>query len=221
LTAGTLAANGQQSANQQKPSWEPMSESLFITRLYKGRIAVSRGLETTCLGIAAEDKAGQRWSREHGYGGYTSYASLNDLTRRASIFADLERAIAKQVSVFARELQFELGGHKLKLDSLWINVMERGTVHTPHIHPHAVISGTYYVTVPPKSGVIRFEDPRLPMMMAAPPRKPKARPENRSFVDVAPKPGVLLLWESWLRHGVETNSARGKRISVSFNYRLD
>ena len=49
-----------------------MSESLFITRLYKGRIAVSKGLETTCLGIAAEDKAGQRWSREHGYGGYTS-----------------------------------------------------------------------------------------------------------------------------------------------------
>jgi uncharacterized protein (TIGR02466 family) len=199
----------------------PMSESLFITRLYKGHIAVSKGLETTCLGIAAEDTAGQRWSRQHGYGGYTSYASLNDLTRRASLFADLERAIAKQVSAFARELQFELGGRKLKLDSLWINVMEKGAVHTPHIHPHSVVSGTYYVTLPPKSGVIRFEDPRLPMMMAAPPRKPKARPENRSFFDVEPKPGMLLLWESWLRHGVEPNGARGKRISVSFNYRRD
>jgi len=200
---------------------QAMSESLFVTRLYKSRIAVPGGLETTCLGIAAEDTAGQRWSRQHGYGGYTSYASLNDLTRRASIFADLERAIAKQVSAFARELQFELGGPRLALDSLWINVMEKGAVHTPHIHPHSVISGTYYVTVPPKSGVIRFEDPRLPMMMAAPPRKPKARPENRAFVDIQPRPGMLLLWESWLRHGVETNGARGKRISVSFNYRLD
>jgi len=82
-----------------------------------------------------------------------------------------------------------------------------------------VISGTYYVTVPPRSGVIRFEDPRLPMMMAAPPRKANARPENRAFVDVTPKPAMLLLWESWLRHGVEANGARGKRISVSFNYR--
>jgi uncharacterized protein (TIGR02466 family) len=198
-----------------------MSESLFVTKLYKGRIAPPRDLEKTCLSIAADDTAGQRWSRQHNYGGYTSYASLNDLPRRASLFADLERAIAKHVASFARELQFDMPGRKLTLDSLWINVMEKDAVHTPHIHPHAVISGTYYVTVPPKSGSIRFEDPRLPMMMAAPTKKPNARPENRSFVDVAPKPGMLLLWESWLRHGVEPNQARGRRISVSFNYRSD
>ena len=198
-----------------------MSERIFVTRLYRGRIAVVQGLEATCLGMAAEDKAGQRWSKAHGYGGYTSYASLNDLTRRASIFQDLERAVARQVGTFARELQFDLGARKLALDSLWINVMDKGAVHTPHIHPHSAISGTYYVTVPSRSGAIRFEDPRLGLMMAAPPRKAKARPENRSFVDVTPRPGMLLLWESWLRHGVEPNGARGKRISVSFNYRLD
>jgi uncharacterized protein (TIGR02466 family) len=198
-----------------------MSDSLFVTKLYKSRIAPPRDLEKTCLAIAAEDKAGQRWSKSHSYGGYTSYASLNDLTLRASILADLEHSIARQVASLVRELQFDLGGRKLKLDSLWINVMRQGAVHTPHLHPHSVISGTYYVTVPPKSGAIRFEDPRLPMMMAAPPKKKTARPENRSFVDVTPKPGLLLLWESWLRHGVEPNAARGSRISVSFNYRLD
>ena len=198
-----------------------MSESLFVTKLYKGRIAPPADLEDTCTAIAAEDRAGRRWSRAHGYGGYTSYASLNDLPQRASIFADLERAIARHVAGFARELQFELGGRKLKLDSFWINVMKKGAVHTPHIHPHSVISGTYYVTVPPNSGVIRFEDPRLGLMMAAPPRKKNARPENRSFVDVEPKAGTLLLWESWLRHGVEANAARTPRISVSFNYNSD
>ena len=99
--------------------------------------------------------------------------------------------------------------------------MKKGAVHTPHIHPHSAISGTYYVTAPPESGAIRFEDPRLGLMMAAPPRKKTARPENRSFVDVTPKPGMLLLWESWLRHGVEPNAARAPRISVSFNFRMD
>jgi uncharacterized protein (TIGR02466 family) len=198
-----------------------MSESLFVTKLYKSRIAQLRDLEKTCLAIAAEDEAGQRWSREHGYGGYTSYASLNDLTSRASIFAELERAIARHVAGFVRELQFDSGGRKLKLDSFWINVMRKGAVHTAHIHPHSVISGTYYVTAPPRSGVLRFEDPRLAMMMAAPPRKKSARPENRSFVDVEPKTGMLLLWESWLRHGVEANDARAPRISVSFNYQAD
>ncbi|HVW75054.1 MAG TPA: TIGR02466 family protein [Rhizomicrobium sp.] len=195
-----------------------MSQILFATRLYKGRIAPDPALGKTCLGVAAEDVAGQRWSRDHGYGGYTSYASLNDLTARASLFDALERKISAHVKTFARELQFDLGGRRLILDSLWINVMNKAAIHAPHIHPHSVISGTYYVSVPPKSGVLRFEDPRLSMMMAAPPRKPKARPENRLFVDVVPQTGMLLLWESWLRHGVEANGARAPRISVSFNY---
>ena len=83
---------------------------------------------------------------------------------------------------------------------------------------HAAISGTYYVALPKGASAIRFEDPRLPLMMAAPPRKPMARAGNKSFVTVEPKPGMLLLWESWLRHDVPLNEARGQRVSVSFNY---
>jgi uncharacterized protein (TIGR02466 family) len=198
-----------------------MFRTLFATQLYQARLALPRGIEQTCLGIAAEDKAGRKWARDHGYGGYTSYASLNDLPRRASIFADLEKTLDRHVALYARHQQFDLGRRKLALDSLWINVMNRNAIHAPHIHPHAVVSGTFYVTAPPGSGAIRFEDPRLGLMMAAPPKKPRARPENRTFVAMEPKPGLLLLWESWLRHGVETNAAKTARISVSFNYRLD
>ncbi len=197
-----------------------MFQTLFATRLYKAQLSPARNpvLEKTCLGLAAEDRAGQRWARDHDYGGYTSYASLNDLTRRASVIEELERDIARHVATFARDVQFELGGRKLKLDSLWVNVMDKDAIHAPHIHPHSAISGTYYVMVPPKAGAIRFEDPRLAMMMAAPPRKKTARPENTSFIAVAPKAGMLLLWESWLRHGVEPNGAKRPRISISFNY---
>jgi uncharacterized protein (TIGR02466 family) len=197
-----------------------MFQTLFATRLHQARLSTARNrvLEKTCLGLAAQDQAGRRWAREHGYGGYTSYASLNDLTRRASVLAELEQDIARHVAAFARDAQFDLGKRKLALDSLWINVMDKGAIHAPHIHPHSVVSGAYYVAVPERSGAIRFEDPRLPMQMAAPPRKKNARPENRTFVSVAPKPGMLLLWESWLRHGVEPNGARRPRISISFNY---
>ncbi|HXR95150.1 MAG TPA: TIGR02466 family protein [Rhizomicrobium sp.] len=194
--------------------------TLFATRLYQTQLSLvrNRALEQTCLGFAAEDRAGRRWAKEHGYDGYTSYASLNDLTRRASVMAELEQDIARHVARFARDAEFDLGGRKLALDSLWINVMDKGAVHTAHIHPHAVVSGTYYVAVPEEAGAIRFEDPRMAMLMAAPPKKPKAKPVNRPFVIITPKPGMLLLWESWLRHGVEPNRARGPRISISFNY---
>ena len=195
-------------------------QTLFATRLYRTTLSLRRNavLEKTCLGLAAEDRAGRRWARAHGYGGYTSYASLDDLTRRASVFAELEADIATHVAAFARDAAFDLGGRKLRLDSLWVNVMEKGAIHGPHIHPHAVVSGTYYVSAPDRAGAIRFEDPRLAMFMAAPAKKKKARLENQSFVSVPPKPGMLLLWESWLRHGVEPNAAKKPRISVSFNY---
>ena len=195
-------------------------QTLFVTRLYQASLSRHRNaaLEKTSLGLAAEDKAGRRWAREHGYGGYTSYASLNDLTRRASVIAELEEDIARHVARVARDVQFDLNRRRLRLDSLWVNVMENGAIHGPHIHPHAVISGTYYVSVPDKAGSIRFEDPRLAMLMAAPPKKKTARLQNQSFVTVTPKPGMLLLWESWLRHGVEPNAAKRPRISISFNY---
>lgn len=167
-----------------------------------------------------EDHAGRRWAKQHGYRGYTSYASLNDLPLRALIFVDLAKYLDAQVRAFARALEFDLAGRKLALDSLWINVMEKGGAHAAHIHPHSVISGTYYVAIPKGAAAIKFEDPRLAMLMGAPAKKSTAKRSNQRFVTVEPASGTLLLWESWLRHEVLPNPARGQRISVSFNYAL-
>ncbi|MDX5393008.1 MAG: 2OG-Fe(II) oxygenase family protein, partial [Caulobacteraceae bacterium] len=86
------------------------------------------------------------------------------------------------------------------------------------IHPHSVISGTVYVALPPGASALKIEDPRLPLMMAAPPRQADAPEAERSFVYLTPQPGTILMWESWLRHEVPANRARTPRISVSFNY---
>ena len=197
-------------------------ETLFATRLYRKVLPRTRALNAelarTCITISREDRAGQRWSKEHGYTGYTSYASLNDLPLRAPVFADLKKHLDTHVKAFAKTLAFDLAERKLALDSLWINVMEKGGVHTAHIHPHSVISGTYYVAIPKGASAIKFEDPRLAMMMAAPTRKPNVPRASQTFVRIAPTPGTVLLWESWLRHEVPQNAVRGQRISVSFNY---
>jgi len=195
--------------------------SFFATQIYRAQLParLNGELEHACLVLAREDRAGQRWAKAHGYPGYTSYASLNDLPERMPEFTALARLIDRHVAAFARALDFDLGRRRLKLDSLWANVMPGGGVHGGHIHPHAAISGTYYVSVPRGASAIKFEDPRLPLMMAAPMRKANAKAANRTFVTVEPKAGTLLLWESWLRHEVPLNTARGRRISVSFNYR--
>ena len=45
-----------------------------------------------------------------------------------------------------------------------------------------------------------------------------AAEELRRFVTVEPRPGLLLLWESWLRHEVLPGGGRGERLSISFNF---
>lgn len=199
-------------------------QSLFVTRLYRaklsdfGKSVDMSDMETSCLSIAEDDEAGQEWCDKNGYPGYTSYASLADLGWRFQIFKDLVKGLDKHVTEFAKELQFDLGDKKIKLDSLWMNILPYGGVHTSHIHPHSVISGTLYVAMPKGTSAIKFEDPRLPMMMAAPLRKKKAPLELQSFVYLTPDVGDVLLWESWLRHEVPVNMAEEDRISVSFNY---
>ena len=202
----------------------PQITSLFVTPLYRaalseqGKAINVAELETSCLSIAEDDEAGQNWCDENGYPGYTSYASLANLAWAFPIFKDLVKVLDKHVAAFAKELQFDLGEKKLKIDSLWINILAPGGVHTSHIHPHSVISGTTYVTMPEDASAIKFEDPRLAMMMAAPTRLKNCADSLRSFYYIAPQVGEVLLWESWLRHEVPLNMAEDERISVSFNY---
>lgn len=198
------------------------SRLLFATPFYQDRIddaALIAELAEAAQALAAEDGAGRRWSRDHGYRGYTSYASLNDLPARDPRFADLKRHLDRHVAAFASDCAFDLGGRRLKLDSLWVNVMKPGATHSGHIHPHSAVSGTVYVAVPPGAGALRLEDPRLPMLMAAPLRRDDAAEALQSFHHAAPEAGSVFLWESWLRHEVMPHAGKGERISVSFNYR--
>ena len=194
--------------------------SLFVTRLYEaelGNAGLLADLSHSIRTLAQEDHAGRRWSKDHSYAGYTSYASLADLPRRDPAFADLARLLARHAANFAEDCAFDLR-RKPKLDSLWVNLLRGGGHHSAHIHPHSTISGSLYVEVPAGSGAIRFEDPRLPIMMAAPQRSKDAAEDLQTFVTVEPRPGLLILWESWLRHEVLPGRGRGERLSISFNF---
>lgn len=197
------------------------TRSLFATRFYEGALgapSLLAELEESCRALARDDHAGRDWSRRHGYRGYTSYASLNDLPLRDPRFAELVSHLNRHVAAFAKDCAFDLSGRRLRLDSLWVNVLKPGGSHSAHIHPHSIVSGTIYVATPAGSGPLKLEDPRLPMMMAAPPRREDAPEDLQTFLYAAPQPGTIFLWESWLRHEVVPGTGRGERISISFNY---
>ena len=199
-------------------------KSLFATRLYHAKLSAlgasinADELEQSCFVIAQDDEAGQDWCEENGFPGYTSYASLSDLPWRFPIFADVVKALDAHVAEFAKDLEFDLGDKSLQLEDIWINILPEGGIHTSHIHPHSVISGTTYVAMPDGASALKLEDPRLPMMMAAPTRTRDARDELRTFYYAKPEVGDVLLWEGWLRHEVPMNMSEDDRVSVSFNY---
>ncbi|SLN28302.1 2OG-Fe(II) oxygenase family protein [Pseudooctadecabacter jejudonensis] len=196
-------------------------KSLFVTRLYHAPLGPidADELRASCYSIAEDDEAGQEWCEENAFPGYTSYASLTDLPWRFPIFAEVKAALDAHVATFAEDLAFDLDGRDLVLEDIWINILPEGGIHTSHIHPHSVISGTTYVKMPEGASALKLEDPRAQMMMATPPRRKDADEALQQFVYVKPAVGDVLLWESWLRHEVPMNMSEDDRISVSFNYK--
>jgi uncharacterized protein (TIGR02466 family) len=196
---------------------------LFPTLVYEGKLntrqrpPLRERLLREALQLREDDGAGRIWSRDNYPGGYTSYGSLCRMQTLSPTFAQLEHLLDGHARQFARQLDFDLRGKKLAMTDCWVNIMPRGVAHGLHLHPQSVISGTYYVQVPPGSSAIKFEDPRLDRYMAAPPRRERAG-GNRTWVTVPASEGKVVLFESWLRHEVPAQRMRGVRVSVSFNY---
>lgn len=192
---------------------------IYCEPLQAGGLArLNADLADECARIRDYDTAGRRWSAKNYPGGYTSYASMNALHGFSSTFAGLERKLTRHVRSFARALDMDLRGRTVSMTDCWVNIMPPTAVHSMHLHPLSFVSGTYYVATPDGCPGLKFEDPRLSNLMAAPPKVAGAREANRTHVTYPAEAGNVILFESWLRHEVAQNRAEGERISISFNY---
>jgi uncharacterized protein (TIGR02466 family) len=85
-----------------------------------------------------------------------------------------------------------------------------------HSHPNNFLSGVYYVQVPSGAGTIHFHDPRPQTAIIRPPVV-ELTAYNNDLTVVSVDEGTLLVFPAWLLHSVSINSAKERRISVSFN----
>lgn len=195
-------------------------EALFPTTILRGSLpqanTLNKKLLTDIKILSTRDVFGKKWSEENYPGGYTSYASLSDLHHRSPLFLEFSALLQPHAVAFAKAQGWATKGMRLEMNSLWMNVMPRGTYHTLHLHPHSVISGTYYVSTPKGSVSLKLEDPRMNYYMAAPLRVRGPQ----MYHHIAPKAGQFVMFESWLRHEVPPNQSKDPRVSLSFNYSL-
>lgn len=148
----------------------------------------------------------------------TSYFSGQSIIRDAGLDA-LEREILAIGANYIRWLGVQPPA--LEMERSWINIFHPKMQETQHAHDGSILSCTYYVLAPENCGDLIFQDPI------------GARRSHRAFtntsgpgmqsateINYAPKPGRLLLWESWLPHAVSGNKSNETRISLAFNLRI-
>lgn len=132
------------------------------------------------------------------------------------LLAALKDPIDQYVSALGRDPAHPLLARntgRWRMQGCWSVRLVKGGSHVNHIHPEGWISSAFYVVVPPsvrpesnsQDGWITFGAPFFPVAGILPERS------------VCPKPGRLVLFPSYMWHGVNAFSEDAERISVAFD----
>lgn len=96
----------------------------------------------------------------------------------------------------------------------WVNMHERGNYNTTHVHQGALLSGTFYLTVPEGSGNLVLRDPR-PGVVLSPFRG--AGVNSAQHQQIQPHAGLLVLFPNWLEHEVTLHESDAPRVAIAMN----
>ncbi len=103
----------------------------------------------------------------------------------------------------------------------WLNRAPEGGYQRMHFHGNSVVSGVYYLRADPKrSAPLMFEKPEVNASpyIAIAARRQTIFTANR--VAYPSETGICYLFPSQIKHGYETPSRGGERISLAFNVML-
>lgn len=129
----------------------------------------------------------------------------------------------KGINEFVEEsIQQYLKDTKIKEESLnktpcdaWFNIYKKGDYQEYHHHGDSLISAVYFLKGTNKSAKIHFKSPIHDMIA---PHYEEYTPDNYQRVFYEPRPGLLLVFRSYLEHSVEKQMNDEHRISLAYNF---
>jgi len=143
-------------------------------------------------------------------------------TTHAGAIGNLIKTIADEYApIYGKTMGWKLKNRKfVSEDGAWANVNPPGASNAIHIHGNCVLSAVYFVeTHGLKQGALIFGDPR-PGALQYYPLLEESNYINAQNVKCVPEDHVLLLFPSWLPHGVGLNKSKKRRISVAINFNV-
>lgn len=130
------------------------------------------------------------------------------------LFSDLLKEIEFHVKKFT---EMHGSDYQYKCKESWLNLNDKNSYQEYHCHSNSTFSAVYYISTPPKSGKIYFENPCEPDML---PIKEIKTPTEMSFrtCSYQPEEGTLLIFRSYMRHMVEICKNDSTRITIALNF---
>ena len=183
--------------------------TLFPSYLFVGKIPDLTLCDRLDAALRAMKAANEGVSDE------LSYMTRDDIWKRHEMKELVDLVLAESAKV--------LDFYKVKRDShyvtnMWGNITRPNHQQALHVHPNCLLSGIIYVTGPKDAGTTMWGDPRPGVRMLEPSFS-EMNVHNMGRFSVAPEKGVMVIWPSFLPHGVErgTSKSNEDRIIVAFN----
>ena len=191
----------------------------ILQRRLEGMEEANRQLEALVMEIAAREPNATAGTTTEG-----GFQTKEDLFQRdnpgiAALKPHIFSAVQDYAGLLIRQ---ELSRPPQKVDFIlwgWAVIYKAGHTQGLHVHPNANVSGVYYVSAPASTlepgdaGKISFYDPRPRATMTQ-------LPFQVTRQRIAPVPGDMYLFPSWLEHSVSAFQGDGARICIAFNGKL-
>ena len=209
ITFGSTAAGAQKPAEPAPVVPELRSHDLFPTRIWQAHLDALEpffaGWITQVLELRAADPEPAGRTVRQGW-------NSKDFTllERAE-FAPLRAAIRAACTMALTEMG--QGEREFELQS-WVNLHDRGGFNFLHMHEGSLLSGSFYLEVPPGSGDFVFRDPRPGVLHGY---VKGGVPNGHADIHLTPSAGLVVLFPCWMEHYVETHEGDGPRITIAFN----
>jgi uncharacterized protein (TIGR02466 family) len=192
--------------------WTANCHQLFQTPLFVFKLHDHTLVDQMLLKVISEqrslDASGQEVSNVLGWHSQGNLFGLEEVKPFREL---IDAAIAESAIAMGYE------NVRIQAANCWANVNPKHASNKIHDHANCLFSGVYYVKAPDACGTLMFYDPRSARTFYKP-MVPTYTAFTADAIAHVAEAGLLLIFPSWLRHGVEPNLSDEERISVSFNY---
>ena len=147
-------------------------------------------------------------------GGFQSNnLNINEIT-------DLMIPILSHISAYCSKLNLKKNT-TINYTNAWFNINGQHDYNMNHTH-NGFISGVYYIQAYKEMGeLVLYNSDKLKDILWHGEYFENYNDYNNTSFKIKPETGLLVLFPSWVEHGVEPNGKTDDRISLSFNTKIE